>query len=192
MSEEKTNKSKQKFKPKIITPLLAVVVLVILVALFIKNMNGPSVGSIAYTNSSQSAIKPTTANVPKKYDGKYINFTYPEHYKIVPSPPLNGGYVEIVSLESTDHTGKDISIGVIKETLSNDSGINYRKGHPELYRQTEFSPNKVVFAGIGSTAEQTGFIAHNGFVATVSIVANVQKDLSSDFSTIVGSLTFKQ
>jgi hypothetical protein len=186
MGEEKTNVKK---KLKYILPLFILLVLGVFIALFIKNMNGPAQGSVAYTASSQSNIKPTTTS-SKKYDGQQISFTYPQHYKIVPSQQSKG-YLDIISLNNTDHSGKYISIGVLKESLANDSGTNYRKLHPELYKQIATSGDKVVFEGLNGKSERTGFIAHNGLVSTISITANGNRDLTQDFDTIVNSLQWK-
>jgi hypothetical protein len=188
MKEEKKNSNR---RLKLILPIIAILVLVAVVVLIVKNMNGPAEGTVAYKSQSEPPIKPASLT-PKKYDGKYVSFTYPEHYKVVASPPTNGGYVEIISLDNTDHTGKYISVGVIKENIMNDSGIGYRKAHPELFKQTVSTADKIVFLGIGATAEQTGFIGHNGLVATVSITANGKRDLNADFNTIADSLQWKQ
>jgi hypothetical protein len=97
MGEEKT---KVKKKLKYIIPLFILLVLGIITTLFIKNMNGPAQGSVAYTASNQSTIKPATP-ASKKYNGQQISFTYPEHYKIVPSQQSKG-YLDIISLNNTD------------------------------------------------------------------------------------------
>jgi hypothetical protein len=186
MAEEKIKPSS---KLKLLIAIIIIAILGGVLALFIKNMNGPAQGSVAYTSASQTAVKPA-ASLPKKYEGKYISFTYPENYKVVPSM-LSGGYLEIASLDNTDHSGKYISIGVLKESLSNDTGINYRKLHPELYKQIAASSEKVVFDGLSGKSERTGFIAHSGLVSTVSITANGNRDLTQDFDTIINSLHWK-
>jgi hypothetical protein len=101
------------------------------------------------------------------------------------------GYLDVISLNNTDHSGKYISIGVLKDSLANNSGINYRKTHPELYKQIESSSEKVVFDGLTGKSERTGFIAHNGLVSTISITANGNRDLTQDFDTIANSLQWK-
>jgi hypothetical protein len=170
--------------------ILGILTLGSVVVLVIKNMNGPAQGTVAYQNPNQPAIKPTQTT-PSKYDGKFISFNYPTHYKIVPSQK-SAGYLEVISLNSTDHSGKYVSVGILRETLTNDSGLNHRKAHPELYKLTSSTPNKVVFVGTGNEAEQTGFVAHNGLVATVSLTAISHKDLNEDFNIIVNSLHWKQ
>jgi hypothetical protein len=182
-------KVKVKKKLKYLLPLLILLVLGVFTALFIKNMNGPAQGSVAYTSASQNAVNPSSAT-SAKYDGPQISFTYPQHYKIVPSQQSKG-YLDVISLNNTDHSGKYISIGVLKDSLANNSGINYRKIHPELYKQIESSSEKVVFDGLSGKSERTGFIAHNGLVSTISITANGNRDLTQDFDTIANSLQWK-
>jgi hypothetical protein len=189
MSEEKPIKTKKR-KLKLLIPIFILFVIAILITLFVKNMNGPAEGSVAYHPTNQANIKPTTSPAGQ-YDGKYVKFSYPPHYQKVESQKSEG-YLDIVSLSNTDHSGKYISIGVLKESLTNDSGINYRKGHPELYKLVPSSPDKIIYAGINNTAEYTGFIAHGGLVTTVSITANGNRDLSDDFNSITNSLEWKQ
>jgi uncharacterized protein (UPF0333 family) len=190
MDDDNTKKTNTKRRLKLLIPLGILVVIVAAVALFIKNMNGPAQGSIATTVTTQAAIKPATTQ-QQKHNGKFISFTIPEHYKIVPSQQ-SSGYLEIVSLDNTNHSGKYVSIGVLKEALANDSGINYRKSHPELYKQLSSSADKIVFQGTSAAAELTGFISHGSFVTTISLTANGKHDLSVDFGTIVNSLDWKQ
>jgi hypothetical protein len=190
MEEQKTAKPKARRTLKIFLPLGILILIIAVIALFVKSMNGPAQGSIAYTPPAQTAIKRTSSN-PKKIDGKYISFAYPEHYKVVPSQQ-SSGYLEIVSLDNTDHSGKYISVGVLKEALVNDTGINYRKTHPDLYKQISAGSDKVVYQGKSAAAEQTGFFAHGNYVATVSLSANGSRDLSADFDTIANSLSWKQ
>jgi hypothetical protein len=190
MDEEKIKKPKFKLKMKVVIPLLIVVTIAALIGLFIKTMNGPAEGSVAYHPANQAAIKSATPPAGQ-YDGKYLKFSYPSHYQKVQSQKSDG-YLDIVNLSNTDHSGKYISIGVLRESLTNDSGVNYRKGHPELYKLIPSSPDKVIYAGINNTAEYTGFIAHGDLVTTISITANSNKDLAQDFNSIANSLEWKQ
>jgi hypothetical protein len=190
MDLENVKKTNTKRKLKLLVPLGILILLITAVALFIKNMNGPAQGSIIAASANPAAIKPTTAQ-QQKYDGKFISFTMPEHYKIVPSQQ-SSGYLEIVSLDNTDHSGKYVSIGVLKEALANDSGISYRKSHPELYKLISSSADKIVFQGTSAAAEYTGFIAHGNYVSTISVTANGRRELTKDFNTIVNSLDWKQ
>jgi uncharacterized protein (UPF0333 family) len=187
-NEEPKLKPKRKFKLLFTGAIL--ILIIIAIAFFIKSMNGPAEGTITYASSKQSIQKPTQT-AAHKYDGKYISFTYPAHYKVVPSQQSSGN-LEIVSLDNTDHTGKYISIGVLKEVLTNDSGVNYRKLHPDLYKQLTSAPDKIVFIGTAQAAEQTGFLAHNGYVVTISVTANGNRDLTEDFNTIANNLNWKQ
>jgi hypothetical protein len=189
MGEEKKSKSKLRSK-KLLLLILAMTLVAALITLFIKTMSSPAEGSVASQSTSQPAIKPTTSPLGQ-YDGKYIKFSYPSHYQSVPSQKSDG-YLEIVSLSSNDHSGKYISIGVVREALTNDSGINYRKAHPELYKLVSSGADKIVYSGLNNLAEYTGFIAHGGLVTTISVTANGSKDLAPDFNSIASSLEWKQ
>jgi hypothetical protein len=169
MQEVLIQKPKNRRRWKFIAAVVILLLIIAPVAVFIKNMNGPAQGAVAYTSS----------------------ITYPDHYKIVPSQQSNG-YKETISLTDTDHSGKYITIGVLKESLNNDSGISYRRSHPELYKIIASGADKAIFSGTSSAAEMTGFIAHEGYVATISITANGQRDLTEDFNTLSNSLTWKQ
>jgi hypothetical protein len=190
MQEVLIQKPKNRRRWKFIAAVVILLLIIAPVAVFIKNMNGPAQGAVAYTSPSQPANEPASSQ-PKNYDGKFISITYPDHYKIVPSQQSNG-YKETISLTDTDHSGKYITIGVLKESLNNDSGISYRRSHPELYKIIASGADKAIFSGTSSAAEMTGFIAHEGYVATISITANGQRDLTEDFNTLSNSLTWKQ
>jgi hypothetical protein len=187
MDQQKPN---SKRKLKLTLSIVGVSLVVLAVVLFVRSINGPAQGSIASVSQNQAAIRQTSLS-SKKYDGRYVRFTYPAHYKIVPSQQ-SSGYLEIVSLDNTDHSGKYISIGVLREALSNDSGVNYRKAHPELYKQVAATSDRVVFDGTAEKSEKTGFLAHGGLVTTLSITANGSRDLSEDFNTIASTLEWKQ
>jgi hypothetical protein len=190
MTEEAKQTTKSK-RPKFILAILVLLVIAAVVALIIKNMSGPAEGSISNTPVNQSAIKPGENNQPKKYDGQYISFNYPSHYATAPSQK-SSGYLEIASLINTDHSGKYVSIGVLKESLGNDSGINYRKGHPQIYKVISSTPDKIVFSGAAQGSEQTGFFAHGGLVTTISVTASGTRNLQDDFNAISNSLSWKQ
>jgi hypothetical protein len=189
MAEEQMEKPKAKRRTKIVLPIVIVGIIAAVIALFIKNMNGPAEGEISQVQPTASKVKFTQTD-SGKYDGKYISFTYPANYKIVPSQK-SVGFLDIVSLDNTDHSGKYISIGVLRETLANDSGISYRSGHPDLYKKMASKPDTIVFIGTGQSAEQTGFIAQNGLVTSVSVTAIGVKDLSKDYDAIANSLQWK-
>jgi hypothetical protein len=176
---------------KFILPFLAFLAAAALIALAVKNLGGPAEGSVANTSTTENAVKSNAKTEPKKYDGQYISLSYPALYAAAPIQK-SGGYLEIASLISTDHSGKYVSLGVLRETLSNDSGINYRKSRPQIYKVVSSSTDKIVFSGAAQGSEQTGFFAHNGLVTTVSVTANGSRDLKDDFNMIANSLAWKQ
>jgi hypothetical protein len=189
MNEKQTPKPKGKKSTKLIIPVLILLVITGAIAIFIKNMNGPAEGEISQVQPTSVNIKPGLGS-SGKYDGRYISFTYPANYQTTPAQK-SGGFLEVVALNNTNHSGKYISVGVVKESLQNDSGVNYRIGHPELYKKIVSTPDSVAFKGTSQSAEQTGFIAHNGLVTSISLTAIGTKDLNTDYETIARSLKWK-
>jgi hypothetical protein len=190
MQDEQVKKPNIRRRLKFIVPISVLFLASTAIAIFIKNMNGPAQGAVAYNISNQDSAKPSITS-PHNYDGKYISFTYPTNYKIVPST-RSSGYLENISLTDTDHSGKYITVGILKETLANDSGVNYRKNHPDLYKPIYNINDKIIFTGTAESAEMTGFYSHGSYVATLSATANGKRDLTDDFNTISNSLEWKQ
>jgi uncharacterized protein (UPF0333 family) len=188
-NEHATKQPKNKKPSKALIPLIILLIIAAAIFLLVKNMNGPAEGSVS-TVSPTAADKQLAQASPSKYDDKYLSFTYPSGYKVVTSQKT-GSFLDVVALTNSDHSGKYAAIGVVRESLSNDSGINYRVNHPDLYKLVSKTPDSIVFRGTQSSAEQTGFIAHNGLVVSVSLTANGNKDLSQDYDTIVKSLQWK-
>jgi hypothetical protein len=189
MGDEQTKKSNTKRRRRILLPASILIIITLAIFLFIKNMNGPAEGAISQVQPTASNIKNPQA-AQGKYNGQYISFNYPGSYKIVPLDK-SGGIIETVRLSNTDHSGKYVNIGVVREALTNDSGINYRAGHPDLYKQLSKTADSIVFLGTQPRSEQTGFIAHNGIVVSISITANGVRNLSHDYDTIANSLNWK-
>jgi len=171
--------------------LLSLMMLSILaaIALFVINMNSPAVGTVSDTAPQDPPKKQAAA--PGRYSDSYISFSYPAAFKINPSQK-GANYLSVVSLVNTDHSGKYIAISVVRESLANDSGLNHRKSHPETYRLESSSSDRAVFTSAQNGSEKTGYIAHGGLVASVSITSAGVKDLNTDFGHIVNSLQWKQ
>jgi uncharacterized protein (UPF0333 family) len=187
--EHSPKQLKNKNPSKALLPLIILLIIAAAIFLLVKNMGGPAKGSV-------STASPTAANIqagqtgPAKYDDKYLSFTYPGGYKIVTSQKT-GSFLDVVALTNSDHSNRYAAIGVVKESLDNDPGINYRVGHPDTYKQVSKTSDRVVFKSTQSSAEQTGFIAHNGLVVSISLTATSEKDLSKDYDTISNSLQWK-
>jgi len=167
--------------------IAAVILLVIAGAvLFVRTLDSPVLGSVNQTPPSQ-AVKVDPYSQPGTYKGKYITFTYPEHYKSSPTS-LSGSYLEVAAYSYTAGTYKQLSVGVQPGSLSSDGSIAYRQQHPELYRETT-SPLGIEFVNKAGT-EDTFYIAHNGLIASVSVTAP-GADLDNDALYVAGGLRWR-
>jgi len=176
-------------RPKVFIPLLIIILLVIAVVLAVRNLTAPAVGTINQTPMPKAEITDPYASTGK-YSSKYLSFTYPAHYKKIPAAK-SGNYLEVADFYATDHSGKQISVGLIKESIGSDSGIAYRKAHPELYRQEPRTRlGAVVFSKLTGD-ERTAYIAERDRVVSVSVTAPTNMDLTADCQTVLNSLIFK-
>lgn len=170
--------------------LIVVAVAVLVVVIVIKNLNAPSVGTINQKPPAQAEATDPYAN-PGPYIGKYISFTYPAQYKPV-NAKLTGNYLEVAGFYGTNATGKSISVGVLKESISDDTGIKLRRSQPAKYsEQPRNQTGTVLFVSNTDGSETTAFVPHEGKVATISITAPAGWDLSGDMQTILGSIKWK-
>jgi hypothetical protein len=118
-------------KKKVLLPLIGLLLFVGLVILAIHNLNAPAVGTINQKPPSKSDAEDPYAN-PGKYSGKYISFTYPARYRKV-NTQLSGSYLEVAGFYATNQSSKQISVGVLKEDIKEDSGIRLRRLQTDKY-----------------------------------------------------------
>jgi len=175
--------------PRVYIPLLVVAVVVATGILAARNLNAPAEGTITNAGSEQSVTHDIT-QPEKTYSGKYIGFRYPALYEEIPAAKSTG-YLDSVKLVISRGHNKYASIGLLKENISNDSGVNYRKLHPEIYSLLKDTPSYVLFSKKDGT-EYTGFIAHGDSVLTVSFTSVATAELKSDYETIIRSLEWRQ
>jgi hypothetical protein len=169
--------------------LAVVLVPLIIIIIAVKGLGSPAQGSISQTPASQA--EPTDPYAQQgHYSGKYFNFIYPPHYKKINSQ-LSGTYLEVIELANTDHSGRHITIGVRPGNLNDDSGITYRKQHPEIYHQEPRTIYGLSFSSNTPEAERITFMQHNNLLATVSVTAPAGADLAPDLEIIVTSLRWK-
>ena len=173
---------------KFFIPVAIIVLFLIAVYLSVRNLNAPAEGTINQTPPDKLEKIDPYAN-PGTYNGKYISFTYPAHYKKVPSV-LTGSYLEVVDFYTTNQNGRQISVGVMPGSLADNSGVDYRKQHTELYTANPRTQNSQSFSA-KSGAEVDDFIEHGGMVVSIAITSQNPADLSEDYSTIVSSLRWK-
>lgn len=175
---------------KIIVPIVGLLVLIGAVALAVHNLNAPAEGSITQTPPSKAEVTDPYAN-PGTYNGKYVSFTYPAHYKKVPSQ-ITGSYLEVIDFYATDQTSKQIAIGILKESLSDDSGIAFRKMHPDVYQlEPRTRSGAVIYTSTANGSERTAYLQHQDKVITISITSPPGLDLTADSETILNSLQWK-
>jgi len=173
-------------KPKFFIPVIGILAAGLVIFSVIRNMNQPAVGSINQA-PQPDAIKADPYGQPGNFNGKYITFTYPAHFKKVPSK-ANGNSLEAVEYHSADSTGKLINVAVLPGTIDSDSGVAYRRQHPELYSPT-ISQKWTEFTKKDGT-EDTFFINHNNLLATVSVTASYNNQ-SGDGLFIASSLKWR-
>lgn len=177
-------------QPKVFIPLIIILLIVAAFILAVRNLNAPAEGTINQTPSPTSEVVDPYSN-PGKYSGKYISFSYPAHYKKIPSQKT-GNYLETVSFFATNQTSKQISIGVLKESIEDDSGVNLRKLHPDTYhQQPRTQTGTIQFTSTANGSERTAFVPHQDKVAVFSITAPAGWDLAEDMQTMLNSLHWK-
>jgi hypothetical protein len=154
-------------KPKIFAPVLIIILVMVLLVAVIRNMSEPAVGSISQTPPAE-AEKTDPYAQPGSYQGKYISFQYPAHYKKLQSN-LSGSYLEIINLHATDTTGKQISIAVYNSSISNDSNVAFRRHYRDIYTENDSRLGTEFTKSDGT--EDTFFIQHNNLLASVSATA---------------------
>lgn len=152
---------------RVMIPLLVIAMIIAAAVLAIHNLNSPAQGSINQI-PLDTAEKINPYIQPGSYKGKYISFSYPAHYKAVPSR-LSGSYLEVADYHSTDVSSKQISIGVYRGSITSDSGFIYRERHKEIYKESD-SRLGSEFLKLDGT-EDTFFMEHNGLLTTVSATA---------------------
>ncbi len=175
--------------PKLITLGFMVLLLGLAGNAVVQKFNSTAVGIV----SQQPTIKTAANQANQKlgtYHGQYISFSVPKDLKIITSQ-RSGSYLEVVNLYSNDHTSRLVAIGIVRESLENDSGLNYRRGHPEIYKQHSDGPGSLVFTKDQSGSEYTGYLPHAGLVATISLSSPYTYDLSVDYQAIAKSWQWK-
>jgi hypothetical protein len=177
-------------RPKVFVPLLVVLILISAAILAVHNLNAPAVGQISQQPPAKAERIDPYAN-PGSYAGKYLSFTYPAHYKVVPSQKT-GALLDVVSLYATDQTSKQISVGVMRENIADDSGIRLRRQEKDKYvEMPRTKTGAVEFTSTANGSEITAFVPHQDLVASFSITAPPSWDLMSDMNTMLDSLAWK-
>jgi hypothetical protein len=176
---------------KLVSVVVIIVLLIGAAVATIRNLNAPAEGTINQVTNVADAEKTDPYANPSNYSGKYITFTYPAHYKKIPSQKSTN-YLEVVNFYGTSQTSKQISVGVLKENLADDSGYNLRKKETNIYiQEPRNKTGVVVFSSTTNGSERTAFAPHQDKVATISITAPPGWDLTEDLATVLNSLKWK-
>ena len=170
-------------RPKVFVPILIIIVLLAAAVAIIKNLTAPAVGSISQTPPAQSQPADPYAQAGT-YTGKYISFKYPPHFKKVPSE-TTGSVLEVADYHSLDLTGKQISIGVYRDSIANSSDIQFRRQRSDIYKEND-SQKWVEFTR-GDGTEDTFFLEHSGLLASVS-ATTPNGGLNGEASFVASSL----
>lgn len=177
-------------RPKVAIPLIIGLLLAAVVALAIKNMNGPAQGTVTTQQSDNTVGQTNATTIDKTFSDKFVSFNYPSIY--VPNAANKGpSYLDNISLIKSERRDQYIAISLVSESLSNDSGVNYRQLHPDLYKKVSSAADTVVFEKNDET-EYTGFIQHADKVISISFTAVAPTDMSNDYKMIASSLQWKQ
>jgi hypothetical protein len=186
------NSSKKRLPKFLIISVVILLVTVGLVMLVVHNLNAPAEGTITRTELGATPHISDTYTQPALYKGKYLSFTYPAHYKPTDSQ-LSGNYLEVADFFATDHSSRQISVGVTKENVVSDSGLVYRQRNPQLYKSVpNDKPDYYVFTSGVNGSESTAFVGHQGLVVAISLSAPAGRDLNPDLQTILNSLKWAQ
>jgi hypothetical protein len=177
-------------KPKVFVPLVILLAFVMIIFLAVRSLNAPAVGTISQTPPAKAEVRDPYAD-PGTYNGKYISFNYPEHYKKIPSQKT-GSILEVADFYATDQTSKQISLSVIKENITDDSGIRLRRQQPAIYHEEPRTKTGIIeFSSTSSGSERTAFVPHDDMVAAIAVTAPPDWDLAPDMQTILISLKWK-
>lgn len=126
----------------------------------------------------------------KRYDGQYISISYPGDYQKVDSK-LSGSYLEVARFAGPGGSASLISIGVLRESVSNDSSLTYRRQHLGIYHEEPAKNNEIAFVSAATGFERTVFVSHNDLVASISLTDANGNNLTELSKKIVQSLHWK-
>jgi hypothetical protein len=153
-----------------------IILIVVASAVAVKLFGGPAEGTVSKNPKVikfDNAAKVTNG----AYDGQYFYITYPSSLQSNASAK-SAPYLDVVNLFSTQHTSEHVAIGLVREELSRDSGLNYSDG--------------LVFSKTQTGFEKTGFFSHDGLVLSISLTASGAQDVGGDYDSIAKSLIWKQ
>ena len=177
-------------RPKVLFPLVAAIIIIAAIVLAVRTLNSPAEGTVTTRVSDTTAGQPKQTPPLKTYTDQSVTFNYPSKYS-AEAGNKSSGYIDTVSLAKTVQRTQFASIGIYKGVMANDSGVNFRRAHTELYKSLPASPGSLVFAKTDST-EYTGFLQKGEAVVTISFTSVSPADFSSDYNAVASSLQLKR
>lgn len=174
-------------RPKTTAALIIVLLIVAAVVVGFRNLNSPAQGTITTQTPVAADNKLPSGN--NAYSDSVISFEYPASYQTKPAA-RQSGYLDSVSLITSQRRDRYVSIGVYPGTLASDSGVSYRQLHTEIYKKQPSTPQQLVFSKLDGT-EYTGFIQIGPNVISISITSVSPVDETADYHTIADSLRLK-
>lgn len=177
-------------RPRVLFPLIAALVIIISLVMAVRSLDSPAEGTVTTQVSDTSAGQPKNQPDHKTYSDQFVSFDYPSKYN-AEAGQKSSGYIDTINLGKTQQRTKFAAIGIYKGALAYESGINYRLGHPELYKLVSTSDGTIVYEKNDST-EYTGFMQKGEDVVTVSFTSVGPYDFSTDYKMVADSLQLKQ
>lgn len=159
----------------------------VFVGVFIKVMSSPAEGTIITTPQDNIAAASAIKSEPGIYKGKYVSFSLPMSYKQAAS---QGGksYLDNAIFIATDHSSKQLSARVLKQSMANDPPINFRRQHPDVYHEQVMAGGRV-FTKTKGGSERTMFITHGNLELTVAFSSpHDGEDFMTDMDSVINSL----
>jgi hypothetical protein len=174
-------------RPKVIIPLLLIMLVGALAVMAVGRLNSPAEGTVTTQSSTPADNKLPAGN--NTYSDGILSFNYPARYqtKLVAK---QSGYLDSVSLIAIQRRDRFVNIGVYSGTLANDSGVNYRLLHPEIYKKQPSTPQQLTFSKLDGT-EYTGFIQSGSEIISISFTSVSPVDETADYHIVADSLKLK-
>lgn len=183
----KTRKHLNKRRVKVAVFGVPVFTLGVVVYISINAMHSPAVGTVKQVSAQQATKHAQAVEVDGFHNGKLINFSYPPGYTRL-KQKLSGNYLEVVGLGGPRKANRQITVGVSRDSLENNSGIVFRRQHMDIYKEEKLKAGGVVFTSSKSGYERMAFIEHEDMLASVAVVSPSGYDMKEVSDQIIESL----
>lgn len=196
-SQEKTGEERhdKKRQQKVVLFLLVIAFFLALGYLLWHFLNRPAIGTIHPGKLSQ--VDGFDRNKEKKrYDGKYVDFSYPAVYDEKRHEIfVNGPVKESVFLSADENNGRKIAVLAEKRETRDfevSPSVQMRLNEPKKYVKKEFVEENfrgIIFVKDSQVFEQTAFFFHDGLLVSVSVTSAVTMEgLEEQLMDIVRSI----